>query len=110
MKLIDWLLSSSYIASLNERIAEQRTDFAAQLAEKNTQIRSLRIELAQFKVENERLRNNEQRVEVRNGTATATPEKTDWQADLQKLLKEEEDGIRSGRRIQEHQSSTDDGA
>lgn len=121
---IDWLTSSRYVAYLEKSVDQLRGDFTARLSEKDVLIRSLRIELAAVKAENERMRLVLMPLGSPAGamyaakfqaqpTSQAQPtvqEPRDWQGELSKMLKEEEDGIRSRGRIQEHEPGADDGA
>ncbi|HXF12232.1 MAG TPA: hypothetical protein VN517_03705 [Terriglobales bacterium] len=121
---MNWLFP--YRTHLEAELKQQREDFAALLAEKDTQIRSLRIELAGVKDENERMRlvlmplgsqagqlyaaKFQPMTQVQPAKDSSFTGPQDWQGELNKMLQEEEDGIRSRGRIQEHKSGTDDGA
>lgn len=110
---IEWLTESRYIRALESFRAEQKADFNAMLADKNGQIRALRAELEAVKSECERLRNPSrlyQGVTPRPPSPPAVDLPQDWQGELNRMLQEEEDGIRSPGRVQEHQPSADDGA
>lgn len=108
MKLLDWLFSSRYIAHLE-------AELVSRLAEKDALIRQLRIELAEVKAMRyapplavKSFAHPDDKLSRPLSVATVTPQ--DWQAELTKLLQEEEDGIRSGGRVQEHESRAHDGA
>jgi hypothetical protein len=94
---------------LEQQIRQQREDFMGQLREKDAEIRRLRAE----------------KVSARMGTQAMqavvvnTPKAKDfvvpaapgyWGAELNKMLQEEEDGIRERGRIQVNESGTHDGA
>jgi hypothetical protein len=92
---------------LIHQLQEQRADFKEQLAGKDLEIKRLRAELQTRGV----------RMEAPVVTAVPlkfnwpeTPESKSWDTQLNEMLQEEEDGIRSGGRVQEHQSSANDGA
>lgn len=99
-----------YRTHLEAELIQQREDFTARLNEKDTLIRQLRLELAQIKVDNAGLRLISNPPQVHQKATPAQVESKDWNTELNKMLQEEEDGIRSGRRIQEHEPSADDGA
>jgi hypothetical protein len=122
---IQWLTASRFIQSLETRIAEQRNDFQERLGEKDAQIRLLRTEVATLKLECDRMRSVLLPFASPSGAAyaqrfDASPQKPpqvpalaapdDWQAELNKMLEEEQSGLRSERREKEHQPSADDGA
>lgn len=96
-----------YRTHLEAELKQQRADHIERLGEKDTTIRSLRVELAAAKADIERLRNAPQKP-VSNLEHIEPP--SGWDAELSKLLQEEEDGIRNSGRIQEHEPRTDDGA
>lgn len=106
------LFKSNYARLLESQLEQQRQDFTERLNEKNQQIRMLRTELAAEKA-------SQQPPQAMFGKVTQVDETrkpvkfelpTDWQADLTTMLQEEEDGIRNGGRIQEHEPRTNDGA
>lgn len=107
MKLIALLFP--YRTHLEEELKQQRTDFERQLAEKNLEIRKLRVALAGTQQQTADPLPHFQSVGTPVSTAKPAEVVQDWQTDLNKLLKEEEDGIRA-RGIQEHEPRTDDGA
>jgi len=123
---IDWLTSSRYVEYLEKSGDQLRDDFSARLSEKDVLIRSLRIELAAVRSENERMRlvlmplgspagalyaaKFQAQPASQAQPTLAAQEARDWQGELSKMLKEEEDGIRSRGRIQEHEPRADDGA
>lgn len=115
---IDWLTESRYIKTLERHSAEIRADFTHRLSEKDTLIRMQRIEIALLKQDNEQMRLVLMPLGSPAGklfadkfqNAPTAPVPQDWQAELNKMLEEEDNGIRSRRRIQEHEQSTDDGA
>lgn len=99
---MNWLFP--YRTHLENELKQQRADFETRLAEKNLQIRVLRSELAATK-------SAELPEQPVIPVHTPSPEEIlDWQGQLNKLLQEEEDGIRNRGRIQEHEQSADDGA
>jgi hypothetical protein len=93
---------------LEVELKQQREDFERQLADKNVQIRMLRGELAAAKAASTYLKPQVETIKLVETKAPVASQ--DWQADLNKLLQEEEDGIRNRGRIQEHEPSADDGA
>lgn len=120
---INWLTASRFIKSLEQRIAEQRQDYTERLLEKDALIRLLRTEAASLKVDNDRLRavvmptsplgaaymQNLNTVKPPVVPAFSGPD--DWQAELNKLYREEENnGIQSERREELHKSGSDEGA
>ena len=122
---IDWLTASRFIKSLEARIVEQRQDCTERLAEKDNQIKLLRIELAGTKLECDRMRAVLMPFGSPSGSAyaqkfeiTATPPVVpafdgpdDWQAELNKMYeKEKEDGIQKQGREAVHEPAADDGA
>ena len=107
VKLLDLLFP--YRTHLENGLKQQREDFQERLAEKNLQIRVLRVELAAAKTQQKPV------VELPTQTKPAPPAPAvfdgDWRGELNTMLdKEIEDGIRSRGRIQEHEQSADDGA
>ncbi len=118
---MNWLrLFFPYRTHLEDELKQQRADFTARLLEKDVLVRQLRLELANIKVDRERmwaalmpprpLGGQIHAAQFQGGQPDAMQPHEDWQGELSKLLKEEEDGIRSGRRIQEHEPGADDGA
>lgn len=118
-----------YRAHLEDEVKYLKAETAARLSDKDTLIRSLRIELSGVKAENERMRlvlmplgspagqmyavkfqAGSQFQGQQSASTPSPPASIDWQGELNKMLQEEEDGIRSRGRIQEHEPSTDDGA
>lgn len=123
--IIDWLTSSRYVRWLEARHIEQRQDYTERLAEKDAQIKQLRVELAGQKLECDRMRSVLMPFGSPAGAAytqqfttdakpPVVPEfegPDDWQAELNKLYqKEQSDGIPSEGRIQEHEPSADEAA
>ena len=134
--LVDWLTSSRYISSLERIHAEQREDCVARLADKDAQIKALRLELALVKNENEKMRlvlmplgsaagktfaakfgaaanGQSDRSFVAMGSArekAARSTPLDWQGELNQMLQEEEDGIQGKRRTEVHEQAANDGA
>jgi hypothetical protein len=91
-------------------LKQQREDFLERLREKDAEIRRLRAELGSKGVRMEApVAQPKNRVDMLV-EAQGTGGPLDWQGELDQMLKEEEDGIRSGGRVQEHQPSADDGA
>ena len=110
---INWLTASRFIKSLEARIIEQRQDYTEILADKQNQIKLLRIELAGAKLECDRMRSVLIPFGSPAGAAFAQQYQTgnkppvvpefdgpdDWQAELNKMYaKEKEDGISEQRR------------
>ena len=122
---IDWLTASRFIKSLEARIVEQRQDCTERLAEKDNQIKLLRIELAGTKLECDRMRAVLMPFGSPAGAAFAQQYQTsnkppvipafdgpdDWQAELNKMYqKEQKDGIHEQGREEVHEPAADDGA
>jgi hypothetical protein len=119
---INWLTESRYVAHLEQHVEQLRGDLSTRIAEKDTLVRALRLELAAVKAENERMRLVLMPLgspagamyaakfgqTVTQETQVTAPQ--GWDGELKKMLQEEEDGIRSRGRIQEHESRPDDGA
>lgn len=103
-----------YRTHLERELKQQREDFAERLAEKNLQIRMLRGELALAKSERGALAIVEPQRPLQESfdkyPARSFVGPQDWQGELNKMLQEEEDGIRNRGRVQEHEQSADDGA
>lgn len=96
-------------AHLENELKQQREDFQERLAEKNVTIRQLRVELAAAKSDSSQTAQLLTDIPIpfpRQEVQFDLPQ--DWQSDLSRLLKEEENGIRSRGRIQEHEPSADD--
>lgn len=124
--LIDWLTSSRYISWLEARHQEQRQDFTVRLGEKDAIIQSLRSEKAALQMECHQMRS----VLLPYGSSAGaefvqkygSPSKPpvvpafdgpdDWQSELQRVLREEEElnGTHGERREKIYEPSTDDGA
>ena len=122
---INWLTASRFIKSLEARIVEQRQDYTELLADKQNQIKLLRIELAGAKLECDRMRAMLMPFGSAAGAAFAQQYQTsnkppvvpafdgpdDWQAELNKLYKkEQEDGVHEQRREEVQQPASDDAA
>ena len=123
---IQWLTASRFIKSLEARIIEQRQDYTELIADKQNQIKLLRIELAGSKLECDRMRAVLMPFGSPAGAAFAQQYQTgnkppmvpafdgpdDWQAELNKIYEEERsDGIHEqGRELQEHESRPGNGA
>lgn len=111
---MNWLaVLFPYRTHLENELKQQRSDFEKALAEKNLQIRLLRGELAAAKAGIAASFESPQR--PLQESFDKYPAKSfvgpqDWQGELNKMLQEEEDGIRNRGRIQEHEPPTDDGA
>lgn len=124
--IIDWLTASRFIKSLEARIIEQRQDYTELIADKQNQIKLLRIELAGAKLECDRMRAVLMPFGSSAGAAFAQQYQAgnkppmvpafdgpdDWQAELNKIYeKEQSDGIHEqGRELQEHESRPGNGA
>jgi hypothetical protein len=92
-------------------LKQQREDFQERLREKDAEIRRLRAELGSKGVRMEAPVIPQRPIVVHDGKyAYDDNAPLDWQGELDQMLKEEEDGIRVGGRVQEHQPSADDGA
>ena len=103
--LISWLTASRFIRSLEARIVEQRQDYTEHLADKQNQIKLLRIELAGYKLECDRMRAVLMPFGSSAGAAFAQQYQTgnkppvvpafdgpdDWQAELNKLYEKEQE-------------------
>lgn len=123
---IEWLTASRFILSLESRIAEQRQLYTGWLAEKDAQIKQLRIEIAASKLECDRMRSvlmpfgspsgamYAQRYDAvpKPPVVPAFSGPDDWQAELERIYQQEEreDGLRSEGRQEVHKPSADDGA
>lgn len=122
---INWLTASRFIKSLEARIVEQRQDYTELLADKQNQIKLLRIELAGSRLECDRMRAVLMPFGSPAGAAFAQKYQTDakppvipefdgpddWQAELNKIYeKEQSDGIHGEGQIQEHEQSADEAA
>lgn len=121
---INWLTGSRFILSLETRIAELRQDYTERLGEKDAQIKSLRAELASSKMECDRMRAVLMPFGSPAGAAypqrhyptpdppkvPAFPGPDDWQAELNKMYKEEENGLRNEGRKEVHEPASDDGS
>ena len=122
---INWLTASRFIKSLEARIVEQRQDYTELLADKQNQIKLLRIELAGAKLECDRMRVVLMPFGSPAGAAFAQQYQTgnkppavpafdgpdDWQAELNKIYeKEQEDGVHEQRREEVQQPASDDAA
>ena len=101
--IINWLTASRFIESLEARHIEQRQDYTARLADKDTQIKQLRIELAVAKLECDRMRAVLMPFGSPSGAAYAQTFQDskqpvvpafagldDWQAELSKMYQAEE--------------------
>ena len=121
---INWLTASRFIKSLEARIVEQRQDYTELLADKQNQIKLLRIELAGYKMECDRMRAVLMPFGSPAGSAysqrydehkkppvvPAFSGQDDWQAELNKMYQEEDDGLSKQRWTEVHQPAPDDGA
>ena len=122
---INWLTASRFIKSLEARIVEQRQDYTELLADKQNQIKLLRIELAGQKLECDRMRAVlmpfgsaagaafAQQCQIGNKppVVPAFDGPDDWQAELNKIYeKEQEDGVHEQRREEVQQPASDDAA
>lgn len=123
--IVDWLTASRYVKWLEARHIEQRQDYAVIISDKDRQINSLRAELASLKLECDRMRVVLLPFGSPSGAAYAQRYQTgnkppevpdftgpdDWQAELNKLYKEELDNVIPEQRRQEfHESASDDAA
>ena len=121
---INWLTASRFIRSLEARHHEQRQDFTERLAEKDLLIRLLRGENQSLKLECDRMRAVLMQFGSPAGSAysqrydehkkppvvPAFSGPDDWQAELNKMYQEEDDGLSKQRWTEVHQPAPDDGA
>jgi hypothetical protein len=113
--IADLFAAPKLIPFLEDELKRERQEHKEHLAEKDARIRELRLELADVKAENDRMR-AAPAVFVR-GDAAKRPAlipvvelPLDWNGELQRMLKEEEDGVHGKRREEVDQSRSDDGA
>lgn len=110
---INWLTASRFIQSLEARINEQRQLYTEWLAEKDSQIKQLRSELASAKGSPAGSAYS-QRYDTPPQKPPVVPEFTgpdDWVAELNREYeKEQSDGLRSEGRKEVYQPTADDGA
>ncbi len=110
MTLLEFFTSSRYIGVLEDLLKQRREDYREVLAERNAEIRRLRAELGSRGVTMETTIGPGAALKA---SALLDPEldgPPDWSHELNQMLKEEEDGIRSGGRVQVNESGSDDGA
>lgn len=114
---LNWLTESRYVQHLEKHVEELRCDLAARLAEKDTTIRQLRLKIASLEADNERMRLVLMPLGSPAGAMYAAKFQApvpaqaavdDWQGELNKMLQEEENGIRESGRVQEHEPRADD--
>lgn len=123
--IIDWLTASRYVKWLEARHEEQRQLYTQWLAEKDSQIKTLRVELAGAKLECDRMRavlmpfgSPASAIYAQTyGTGSKPPVvpefsgPDDWQAELNKLYeKESKDGVQEQRWEAVHEPTAHDGA
>jgi hypothetical protein len=119
--LVDWLTASRYIKWLEARHQEQRQDYTERLLEKDNRIKELKTEMAAMRLESDRMRlilmplgspagaayaasfngSNQHRPPV----VPAFDGPDDWQAELQKAIKEDEDAVETGVGLPDTQSA-----
>jgi hypothetical protein len=102
------LVNSDFIETLQRELVEQRNDYRFTLAQKDAEIRRLRAELASVTMEPEPV--NAKPAGMVFPVTPPTITSMDWATELNKMLSEEEDGIRSERREEVHQSAPDESA
>ena len=115
---IDWLTSSRYIKSLESARIEQRQLYESLLADKSEQIKSLRIQVAGLDAEcrqlrgelNPKLRQYVGRQEQKPQVKPEFAAPVDWQAEVQRIAKEQQDGTHELGRKEVHQQASNDGA
>jgi hypothetical protein len=114
---IQWLTASRFIQSLETRIHEQRQDFTERLADKDAQIKQLRIDLATMKMERDRASaalpqglNLAPRPAPPVLPAFTGPDS--WDAELNRLYEEQEkaNGTHGTGREEVHEPTADDGS
>jgi hypothetical protein len=124
--LIDWLTESRYCRFVESQLIQQRQDFTGRLAEKDEQIHSLRVELSAQKLESDRMRLILMPLGSPAGAAYAASFSSpqyrppadkpafepadDWQSALNKIYREEEDGISEFGREKVHKQTANDGS
>ena len=116
--LIDWLTSSRYIKSLESARIEQRQLYESLLADKAEQIKSLRIQVAGLDAEcrqlrgelNPKLRQYVGRQEQKPAPKPEFNAPLSWEAEVQRIAKEQQDGTHELRRKEVHQQAANDGA
>jgi hypothetical protein len=124
--LIDWFTESRYSRFVEGQLIQQRQDFTLRLEEKDARIKELKTELAGTRLECERMRLVLLPLGSPSGAAYAAsisganqhrppmvPEFDgidDWQAELNKAIREEANGISGEGRKEVYQQTADDGA
>ena len=119
---IEWLTATRYMRWLEQGHAEQRQDYTERLAEKDQIIHGLKVELAGLKLECDRMRlvllpmgspagaiyaerfNREQKPEP----VPVFDIPRSWEAELQSLMEEDDNGIHGSGRNEINQSGSDD--
>jgi hypothetical protein len=119
--IADLFAAPKLIPFLEDELKRERQEHKEHLAEKDARIRELRLELADVKAENDRMRAAETgelaRMPHDNAKTMIGPftlpnpeQPLDWNGELARMLKEEEDGVHGKRREEVDQSGSDDGA
>lgn len=117
--IIDWLTGGRYqrIMETYERLVQKQYEHSRErLAEKDAQIRLLRVELQQARSglvppppTNSVSVPRKSAVESRPA-AVASDMTLDWNGELRRLIEEEQDGLRKHGREEIHKQTSDDGA
>lgn len=122
---IEWLTATRYMRWLEQGHAEQRQDYTERLAEKDQIIHGLKVELAGLKLECDRMRlvllpmgspagaiyaaqYTEGAVHERPPLAPVFDVPRSWEAELQSLMEEDDNGIHGSGRNEINQSGSDD--
>jgi len=117
---IDWLTSSRFIKSLEAANIQQRQLYESLLADKAEQIKNLRIQVAGLDAEcrqlraelnprfakNQYLGKQEQKPQVKPEFNSPL----DWQAEVQRIAKEQQDGTHELGRKAVHEQAANEGA
>ena len=104
------LVNSDFIETLQRELVEQRNDYRFTLAQKDAEIRRLRAELVKQDVTMIPETKLNLRPVIKHMETVLSGTQQDWATELNKMLSEEEDGIRSERREEVHQSAPDESA
>ena len=115
--LIDWLTSSRYIKSLESARIEQRQLYESLLADKAEQIKNLRIQVAGLDAEcrqlraelNPKLRQYLGKQEQKPQVKPEFNSPLDWQAEVQRIAKEQQDGTHELGRKAVHEQAANEG-
>lgn len=120
---IDWLTSSRYIKSLESARIEQRQLYESLLADKAEQIKNLRIQVAGLDAECRQLRepwfaSNRaiypgrlvRPTEPKPPVTPAFNTPSDWQSEVARIAKEQQDGTHELGRKAVHEQAANEGA